>query len=337
MIFGPDKFSPVKDLRARLTLTLGIAGLVFLAPFAINNFVHGRLWMGFGALSITAIMGYQAWSITKGRYYPFIASGVLAPLLIVFLALAIATQGMIGYLWSYPVTIVLYFMLPERQAWIANAVLLPIVLPGAWEVFPDSVATRAAVTFLTVSAFSVVFVRVMTDQQERLEKLVVTDNLTGLLNRASLQETLEQAILQNSRSDVPMTIVSLDLDRFKVINDTLGHAAGDIVLRGVGRLMNNRIRRTDKVFRLGGEEFLVLLYGTGREKGLSVAEELRAAIASASLLPNRPVTASIGVATLQPNEDWSAWMNRSDESLYRAKRRGRNQVVASELTDHSRR
>ena len=335
MIFGLEKFSPVKDLRARLTLTLGIAGLVFLAPFAVNNFVNGRFWMGVGALSITAIMGYHAWSITRGRYYPLIASGILAPLFIIFLALAILTQGMIGYLWSYPVTIVLYFMLPERQAWIANAILLPIVLPGAWHVFPDSgIATRAAVTFLTVSAFSVVFVRVMTDQQERLEKLVVTDNLTGLLNRASLQETLEQAIFQNSRSQVPMTIVSLDLDRFKVINDTLGHASGDIVLRGVGRLMNNRIRRTDKVFRLGGEEFLVLLYGTGREKGLRVAEELREAIATASLLPNRPVTASIGVATLQPNENWSTWMNRSDESLYQAKRKGRNRVVASELTDH---
>ena len=334
MIFGLDKFSPVKDLRARLTLTLGIAGLIILAPFAVNNFVRGRFWMGVGALSITVIMGYHAWSITRGRYYPLIASGILAPLFIIFLALAISTQGMTGYLWSYPVTIVLYFMLPERQAWVANAILLPIVLPAAWRIFPNDVATRAAVTLITVSAFSVVFVRVMTDQQERLEKLVVTDSLTGLLNRASLQDTLEQAILQNSRFDVPMTIVSLDLDRFKVINDTLGHASGDIVLRGVGRLMNNRIRRTDKVFRLGGEEFLVLLYGTDREKGFRVAEELREAIATASLLPNRPVTASIGVATLQPNENWSTWMNRSDESLYQAKRKGRNRVVASEFTDH---
>lgn len=327
MIFRSEPLSSLRDVRARLTLTLGVASLIFLTPFSINNFFQGRFLLGCGSLAIVLLMSAIALGIAKGRYYPLLTSVVMTPLLFVFLWLSIDSQGQIGYLWSYPVTIVLYFILPERQAWVANGVLMMIVLPAAWEEFGMKVAPRAAVTFVTVNLFSAVFVRVISDQQVRLEKLVVTDTLTGLLNRASLQETLEQAICQNSRTGVPMTIVALDLDRFKLINDTLGHSAGDIVLRGVGRLLSKRARKTDRVFRLGGEEFLVFLYGADASKGQMVAEELRDAIASIALLPNRPVTASVGVATLQPDENWSDWMRRSDENLYRAKSKGRNRVV----------
>ena len=307
---------------------MGVAGLLLLLPFAINNFIQGSTLLGVGASSMVVFMAANAWSILKGRYYPLLTSLVMTPLLLIFLLISIQYQGQIGYLWSYPVAIVLYFILPERQAWAANGVLMAIVIPSAWEVFEEAVAVRAAVTFGAVNVFSAVFVRVITEQQRRLEKLVVTDTLTGLLNRASLQETLEQAISQNNRTGVPMTIVSLDLDRFKTINDTLGHSAGDIVLRGVGRLMSKRARKTDRIFRLGGEEFLVFLYGADALEGQQVAEELRDAIASIALLPNRPVTASVGVATLLANENWSDWMRRSDENLYQAKAKGRNRVVA---------
>ena len=328
MIFRLSKLSSMQDVRARLTLTLGVAGLVVLTPFSINNLIQGRVQLGVGGLLVVLITSCNAWSILKGRYYPILTSLVMAPLLLVLMIVVLKSQQEIGYFWSYPVAIVLYFVLPERQAWVANAALMAIVLPAAWDIFEMEVAVRAAVTFGTVNLFSAVFVRVITEQQERLEKLVVTDTLTGLLNRSSLQDTLEQAIYQNNRSGVPMTVVAIDLDRFKLINDTLGHSAGDIVLRGVGRLMNNRARKTDRVFRLGGEEFLVFLYGADLEEGQTVAEELRNAIATMSLLPNRPVTASVGVATLLPNENWSDWMRRSDENLYQAKLAGRNRVVA---------
>ena len=328
MIFRLKRLSSMQDVRARLTLTLGISGLFILAPFAINNFVRGRPLLGVGALSVVILMGANAWSILRGRYYPLLTSLVMTPLLLGLLLLSLQTQGQVGYLWSYPVAIVLYFILPERQAWTANAVLMAIVIPFAWTVFEDSVAVRAAATFGAVNFFSAVFVRVITEQQRRLEKLVVTDTLTGLLNRASLQDTLEQAVSQYSRTGVPMTIVSIDLDQFKLINDTLGHSTGDIVLSGVGRLLNNRARKTDHVFRVGGEEFLVFLYGADSVEGQQVAEELRDAIASIALLPNRPVTASVGVATLLPEEHWSEWVKRSDRNLYRAKEKGRNRVVA---------
>ena len=101
---------------------------------------------------------------------------------------------------------------------------------------------------------------------------------------------------------------------------------GDRVIRDVSQLLLGRIRLADRAFRLGGEEFLVLLHGTSANQAKQVAEELRMTIAALQSIPNYPVTVSIGVAELQPLESWKDWMKRSDDSLYRAKQGGRNRV-----------
>jgi diguanylate cyclase (GGDEF)-like protein len=231
-------------------------------------------------------------------------------------------------LWCYPAVISFYFMLPERQAWAANAALLAIAFFQSWSVLDYPLATRVAATLLAVSAFSALFIRVIIEQQNKLHAQLATDPLTGLLNRAVLRETLELAIQQSDRAHSPMTLITLDLDHFKSINDTYGHDAGDAVLRAVGELLRKRARRVDSVFRLGGEEFLALLYNTDGENARHVAEALRVAISAEPLYQNCSVTVSIGVATHQSGEDWHAWMKRSDQNLYRAKAEGRNRVVA---------
>ncbi len=181
---------------------------------------------------------------------------------------------------------------------------------------------------MAVSVFTAIFTRIISDQQDKLQALAVTDPLTGLFNRTLLQVSLEQVIQQNNRTDEPMTLITIDIDHFKKINDTLGHDAGDSVLKSVADLLRKRFRRIDKVFRLGGEEFMVLLHGTDNVNGQQIAEELRNAVTLLETLPNQPITVSIGVATFQSGEDWTTWMKRSDDNLYRAKLEGRNQVVA---------
>ena len=207
-------------------------------------------------------------------------------------------------------------------------VLLAGVMPQIWLSLDPVLASRVTATLVAVSVFSAIFVSVISEQQKRLEALVVTDALTGLPNRMSLGDSLEQAVHQHNRSGAAMTLLMLDLDRFKAINDSLGHDAGDRVLRDIGRLLRQRIRQVDKAFRIGGEEFMVLLYGTDLQNGTRVAEELRKAIADYSFFPDRDVTVSIGVATLKAGEDVQAWIKRSDENLYRAKEQGRNRVAA---------
>lgn len=327
MNYHKKKFADASELRKKLTLSIGLVTLVVVTPFSINNFIHGRYLLGVVSSFIVVILCCNAWSIMQGRYYPRLTSLGLVPIIIFYLNFVIQQQQIFGYLWCYPASIMFYFLLPERQAWVANTFLLIMALSQAWNVLEHPVAARVAATLLMVSIFSVIFVRVITEQQHKLEKLAVTDPLTGLLNRTLLRSTLEEAIHQNNRTGVSMTLLTLDLDRFKSINDTLGHDAGDVVLQGVSELLKKRTRRTDKVFRPGGEEFLVLLYGTEIENGVKVAEELRGAIALLSLLSDRTVTVSIGVATLLAGESWTEWLKRSDENLYRAKSGGRNRVV----------
>ena len=188
-------------------------------------------------------------------------------------------------------------------------------------------AARAAATLMSVSAGTAVFVRMIVKQQDRLQAQLVIDPLTGVHNRLTLQATLNQAIAQAGRSQLPMSLIVLDLDHFKAINDSLGHDAGDAVLRGVGTLLSERIRAVDRVFRMGGEEFLVFLYGTDLTGARQAAESLRMAIRNRVFLPDRLVTVSLGVATLAQGEDWLAWIKRGDENLYRAKAEGRDRVV----------
>jgi len=313
----------------KTTLGLGLASLVLLTPFAANNFIQQRYFLGTGAVVIVAIMAFNAWSITyRNHYYTLLTLLVLVPALLFFLSLAIIRQSTIGVLWCYPAVISFYFMLPERQAWIANVLLGLVVMPIAWLNIDHDLAVRMLATVLTVSIFSAIFVRVISTQQDRLQQQVVTDPLTGVLNRSLMEVLLEHAVHQHSRDGTPMTLAALDLDHFKAVNDTLGHAAGDNALRAFTRLVQATCRNTDRIFRTGGEEFLVLFENTNAGDAMDIAKSLRRAVETGTLIPGHPVTVSIGLATLQPDEDWKLWMKRSDENLYQAKLGGRNRVVA---------
>ena len=328
MPFTPETSQTIPDFRRNATIGLALAGLAILSPFAVTNFVQGRIFLGVGALAIVISLVVNAWYIRRGRdtsWWMFLA---IVPLVLFFLVLSMRVQGMIGVLWCYPSVISFYMMLSERKAWLANVVLILIVVPESWYILEHPLAIRMAASLVAVSVFTVLFVRALSQQHKRLQALALTDPLTGLYNRSMLAEHLEQAIHHNRRSGTPMALAIIDLDNFKAINDTLGHEAGDDVLRKIANLLKDRLRSIDKVYRLGGEEFLVLLYGTSAEESLLVAEQLRNSIATEKILPETSVTASIGTAVLLPVEGYADWMKRADRNLYRAKQEGRNRVVS---------
>jgi diguanylate cyclase (GGDEF)-like protein len=323
----PGEVPLTPDFRARSSFGVGLAGVLLLTPFTVNHLAQGRLMLAGGTGIIVVVMVAMAWVGSRGRYLPALVFFGFTPAVIVFLVLSLLEQGVIGALWCFPAVLAFYFTLPERHAWISNALLYVITVPWAWSLLEPSVSARVAATLLGVSVFSAIFVRVISLQQKALEEQAVKDALTGLHNRALLASTLDLAMEQSRRSGTPMTLLAFDLDDFKTINDTQGHAAGDDALRGLAGVIRSRIRRTDLAFRLGGEEFLAFLYGTDREKGLQVAEDLRAAVAAKPLIPDCPVTVSVGVATFNGDADWEGWLKRCDDNLYVAKAAGRNRVV----------
>lgn len=316
------------DALNRLMLSVGIVSVILITPFVINNFIQGRNIIGISTALIVLIVAVNTWSISKHkRYHPKLVLFGLFPVLYFFLIISVLEQGIIGVLWCYPVVVVNYIMLPERRALIANVILLIIIIPFVWVSFDHALTARIVGTLVIISIFSAIFINVITDQQKKLQARAVTDPLTGALNRALLDDILQQAVEQNARYQIPMTLAMFDLDHFKMVNDKLGHDAGDEILRGVVELIKKRCRRVDRVFRFGGEEFLLFLFNTGIENGIKVASEIRAMVESQEIIPGYFVTISAGVATLQDGEGRKQWIKRSDDNLYQAKRTGRNCVV----------
>jgi diguanylate cyclase (GGDEF)-like protein len=306
---------------------VGFAGALLLAPFTINHFRLGRVLLGAGTLVIVGVLAMMAWYGRRGRYSPWLAFVGLTPAILVFLAFSFRDQGVIGALWCFPAMLIFCFTLPEKLAWIANTALIVVAVPAAGTYLDGTIALRVAATLTGVGIFAAIFVRLISVQQAALEARAVTDALTGLHNRALLASTLEQAMEQSRRSGTPMSLLELDLDRFKEINDALGHTTGDAVLSAIADILRERVRRSDRAFRLGGEEFLVFLYGTNAEQARQVAEDLRTTVESRGLAPGRQVTVSVGVAALADEKDWEEWLRRCDENLYGAKAQGRNVVV----------
>jgi len=170
--------------------------------------------------------------------------------------------------------------------------------------------------------------RTLHDTLKTLDQLASTDSLTGAWNRRWFNELASGEIERTRRYGHPLTIMLLDLDLFKKINDTHGHAQGDQVLLHVADCIRWILRKSDSLSRWGGEEFMILLPDTHLEQAVALAERVRLSIATQNIPGVDPITASIGVAAYRAQETLEQWVARADVAMYRAKKQGRNQVVA---------
>jgi len=169
----------------------------------------------------------------------------------------------------------------------------------------------------------------MEKANQRLEELAVTDDLTGLYNRRRFHEILEQELQRVQRYGTPLAVAMFDIDHFKTVNDTYGHAAGDRVLVAVARLLERGARAADTVARYGGEEFIVLMPDTPAEEAFIATERIRKQMAQHAIVVGAHtlrVTLSAGVAALGDGigQTSDALVRAADEALYAAKQAGRN-------------
>ncbi|MBU2862753.1 GGDEF domain-containing protein [Reinekea forsetii] len=158
------------------------------------------------------------------------------------------------------------------------------------------------------------------------------DPLTGLNNRGAMSIALTRELERTRRhEDQDMSLMMIDIDHFKTINDRYGHLSGDDVLRQVARVIQQSIRASDACFRFGGEEFVILVTNTHLAHSRTVSERIRIAIEEQVKLPDKDlkVTASLGLAHYNGESDWPELLNRADKALYSAKQQGRNCVVTS--------
>ena len=202
---------------------------------------------------------------------------------------------------------------------------------GADDVLHVPLSAADVVGRASAAARTKALVKELTLQNERLENLVFFDELTGLRNRRAILHELEMVLAGARRHGHRLSVLMVDIDRFKVVNDRHGHRSGDDVLREVARRLEDRLRREDVAGRLGGDELLVVLPDTGDDGAAVVAESIRSAVAAGPVMTaSGPigVTLSVGSAAWG-GEDLNVLLERADRALYAAKQGGRDRAAAA--------
>ena len=304
---------------------------VILVPIVTHSLYVGQLLPGVAGLLLLGVLMANIWLLSIGRE-AFLSPALVLLLCISLLVISVYHGQNYNLYWLYPLLVALPFLLKTRWAVLLGVlcglVLAPLVLTHYETRTALIIGSSMGLTWL-ISAWLVFAV---TEQSRRLRDMAVTDPLTGAYNRRFLEVQADKAIQHWRRNQRPATLLILDIDHFKRINDRYGHAVGDAALRKVVKVISGRIRSVDTVCRFGGEEFVVLLADTGIDAGATVAQELLAIIEDSRILPEGKMTASIGASEVAQATDLDHWLNLADAALYMAKSNGRNRV---EVTDTS--
>ncbi|MBS62087.1 GGDEF domain-containing protein [Salinisphaera sp.] len=318
-------------LRLLLTVT-ALFGLVFV----IVNLGAGRYGLMTVDLAITVLaVALLPVVRTTQRLRRWCLCYLVSIYAATLYALALPTTSVTVFSWVMVMPLTAHLLLGRRMGGLSSALYLAIAAGlFFWRFGLDSVveapgatANIAGVTVWTY-LFSYFYEASRESAERQLSQQALTDSLTGLPNRAQLEQSFRR--LANADGH-PISVLMLDLDHFKAINDDYGHATGDAVLREVGQALSAHTRAQDLACRLGGEEFCVLLPHTDNRAARHLAERLREAIEALHCRHNDSVlslTASIGVASSTDRaEQLEPLLHIADEKLYEAKFSGRNRVV----------
>jgi diguanylate cyclase (GGDEF)-like protein len=315
------------DFLVKSSFGVSIVSVLILIPFGINNFFQDRTLDGAITIFVTILFAANAAVGWRGRYALYFNLFGIVPALTLASANALLTLQVIGSYWSYLCLFAIYFILPFQYTKYANFAFLTFVISAAVVALDPDIALRFSVVLVGASIFIFISNKQTVSAYEQLHKQAITDALTETLNRVSMPEKLDKTIRQYKNKGIKSTLCIIDIDHFKKINDTFGHDAGDKVLVDLAAYIQGQITPQDTLFRIGGEEFLIVMTDLGIKEGKRTADTIRALIEKLTLIENHQVTISVGVTEVDHYSDWKQWMKRSDEQLYLAKEKGRNQVV----------
>ena len=320
------------DLRLTITTLCVCFAVVWILPFSIYRFAVGEL--AIGLLDLLIVLGIAlpaSHALLSGRS----DSGIRIVATVCCLGCVAAAQaiGLVGLLWTYASVAFVFFVLPRNLALALSSGTLLAVMVVAGEALAG---TFERVSYLASAALVGLFAHVVATRYERqrqkLETLAWIDPLTGAGNRRMLELELSQATLASAGTTVPPALAIMDLDHFKRINDRFGHEAGDRVLVAFAELLRELLGGVGRLYRFGGEEFVLMLPATDAAGLRALTETLRATVEARLEAPDgAAVTVSIGATLLRPEEHWSHWLGRADAALYRAKHGGRNRVEIDDI------
>ncbi len=316
------------DFQLSIITLMGVIGVLGISPYAVYRLSQGNLVVGIAdcviVLSTIAAVAY-AWYKDDTERAGLCLCGIFS----LCATLIAINLGVNGLFWIYPLILFNFFMVTPGKA-ISASLLVLACLVGYSYLVPGSVFDSRyqmlsfVVTNFVAGLLTFIFARRTRTQRDRLQQLATQDPLTGAGNRRAMNDELRIAVSTRYRHGRSFAVLVMDLDHFKQINDRFGHQAGDQVLIDFAELVRGSSRQGDRLFRFGGEEFLLLLPDTDSQGLLAAANHLLTRVRESLQGPGGAVSVSIGGALLNANESWSHWLQRADNSLYQAKREGRD-------------
>lgn len=308
-----------------LPLILSVSGALGVFPFMVMRYINGE-WLAaiVDTIIVTGFLGlgYYVYRTRRIRR----ASIAIVCLCIAGALSMIHIKGPQLVYWIYPALMAVFYLLRPPLAVPIALVTVAALVPILKNHIDSLTVAVIVMTILVMSAFAFAFSLISNRQRQQLEQLATQDPLTGAGNRRHMDSKLDDVVNGHKRTESTASIVLLDLDHFKKVNDVHGHAVGDQILKRITEIVNSRIRITDSLYRIGGEEFVIVLEGQDIQRAGHVGEELRSIVETSQLVPDQTVTISLGVAELNSDESPDEWLRRADEALYRAKRAGRNAI-----------
>ena len=329
MIPSYTKDGKKRTKQEMILMVLSAATVVALIPFIIlraQAAQWGSLFLDVFLLAVFTVNGIYIYKTSKVKIPRLVFASVIV--FAMFLGFYLKGTGQIP--WSYPALVAIFFAVRPK---LAIAFCLICILWLSAILFP-LMDTFSFVTFLVTICFTCLFVYVFANltRQQRIAliKLTRLDPLTQLRNRRAFDQKMEE-VVGLVRKGQQTSLILFDIDHFKRINDSLGHSHGDKVLNELGRVVSNNLRKRDRLYRIGGEEFAIVLANSELEKAMIVAENIRIKVEMASLTPKCKVTISLGIAEYIENESSEQWFERCDNALYLAKDSGRNLCKSAPL------
>ncbi len=319
----------LKAGQKNVLLFFSVGTILALNAFAAFQVLEGSSLLGGAILLFAVALSTITWQLYRAAENPVSYIIVFATLT---LAIVCATYvlGIEALMWSYPAITSMFFVLPRISANLGGLfIAIPVSLLAQ-----QQLGTEFALKIFAAHVFTIIMMNMMlgviVDLHQQLIDQAVKDPLTGVFNRRQMDLSLHDVKSRYNRTAEPVSILIIDVDHFKQVNDKFGHAAGDNALKALVTIIQNNIRKTDQLFRMGGEEFLLLLWGTAGDSAINVANQLRLKIQGADLIENDRLTVSIGVNSLTQHQSVEQWLAGADEALYRAKHAGRNIVIDAE-------
>lgn len=318
-----------QSTQLRLISALGLSTALFMLGFASYRLLQGEHLAAIVdvslAMAICIPVAYALWTGDTKR--TGIALCIIDSLFCILVSWAI---GPIAVYWHYLVLITNFFIVTPRLALIFNAL---VVVSMLWIIGPQQPAVTnwaIAATGTLVTCFTYFFALRNNVDRDMLEEIASVDALTGMPNRRTMERCLTEAMELHRTDQISYGLIILDIDNFKQVNDSYGHAAGDAVLADLSAILKYQMRKCDQVFRFGGEEFVVLVEVATRDDLHLATERIRLGVRGALRGPGGRITVSAGAALLGQEENWQEWFSLADSALYRAKNRGRDQSMLLE-------